>query len=118
MRIKIQQINIDIFSNQTLLEPIDCLFSLCKWKNDSKRFKTERYFSLKRIIDNYNVIIKAKNFYGQAIDSDIKQYEEVRKLTTEQGKDYTTGCLLDYDYIKNHCKLIALDFEQTKRIRC
>ena len=26
MRIKIEQMNIDIFSNQILLEPIDCLF--------------------------------------------------------------------------------------------
>ena len=26
--------------------------------------------------------------------------EEIRKLTTVQGEDYTTGCLLDYDYIK------------------
>ena len=31
------------------------------------------------------------------IDSDIKQYEEIRKLTRLQGEDYTTGCLLDYD---------------------
>ena len=36
-----------------------------------------------------------KNFYDQTIDSDIKRYEEIRKLTTGQGKDYTTGCLLD-----------------------
>ena len=25
---------------------------------------------------------------------------KLRKLATGQGKDYTTGCLLDYDYIK------------------
>ena len=31
------------------------------------------------------------------IDSDIKQYEEIRKLIRLQGEDYTTGCLLDYD---------------------
>ena len=29
-----------------------------------------------------------KNFYDQAIDSDIKQYEEIRKLTTGQGEHY------------------------------
>ena len=28
----------------------------------------------------------------QAIDSDIKQYEKVRKLTTGQGDDYITRC--------------------------
>ena len=43
-----------------------------------------------------------KIFYDQEIDSDIKQYREVRKLTARRGGDYTTGCLLDYDYIENH----------------
>ena len=43
-----------------------------------------------------------KNFHYQSINSDIKQYEEIRELTTGQGEDYTTGYLLDYDYVKNH----------------
>ena len=51
---------------------------------------------------NYNVIINGKNLYDQAIDSVIKRYKEIRKLTTVQGDDFTTGFLLDYDYIKNH----------------
>ena len=62
-----------------------------------KQFKTRRYYLPKNIIKNYNVIINAKNFYGQAIGSDIKRHKEIRKLTTGQGEDYTTGCLLDYD---------------------
>ena len=36
--------------------------------------------------------INGKNFYDSAIDSDIKRYEEIRKLTTGQSEDYTTGC--------------------------
>ena len=39
--------------------------------------------------------MNGKNFYDQAIDSDIKQYEEIRKLTTGQVEGCTT--LLDYD---------------------
>ena len=38
------------------------------------------------------------------IDSNIKRYEEIRKLTTGQNQDYTTGCSLDYDYIKSNYK--------------
>ena len=34
-----------------------------------------------------------KHFYDQPVDSDIKQYEEIRKLTIGQCEDYTTGCL-------------------------
>ena len=62
---------------------------------DSKRFNAKRYYLLKGIIKNYNVIMNGKNFYDQAIDYDIKRYEEIRKLTTGQGEDYTSGCLLD-----------------------
>ena len=43
------------------------------------------------------------------IDCDIKRSEEIKKLTTGHREDYTTGCLLDYDNIKNHYRLIAVD---------
>ena len=71
-----------------------------------------RIYIPKGIIKNY-VIINGKNFYDQAVDSDITQYEEIRKLTTGQGEDYTTGCLLDY-HIKNNYKLIATDLNKQK----
>ena len=47
--------------------------------------------------------------HDQGTDSDIKRYDEVRKFTTGQSEDYTTGCLFDYDYIKNQYRLIAVD---------
>ena len=49
------------------------------------------------------------------IDSDIKWYEEIKKLRTGQGEDCTTGCLLDYEYIKNRYRLIAADSIRQKR---
>ena len=58
---------------------------------------------------NYNVIITGKNFYDQGIDSDMKRYEEIRKSTTAKVEDYTTGCLLDNDYIKNR---LAVDLSR------
>ena len=57
-----------------------------------------------------------KNFHYQSINSDIKQYEEIRELTTGQGEDYTTGYLLDYDYVKNHYSLIAVDLSTQKEL--
>ena len=36
------------------------------------------------------MIINGKNFWDQTTDSDIKQHQEIRKLTTEKGEDYTT----------------------------
>ena len=80
----------------------------------NKIFKAKRYYLQKGIIDNYNFIINGKNFYDQPIDSDIKRYQEIRKLATGLGEDYTAGCSLDYDYIKNHYRLIAVDLSRQK----
>ena len=39
-------------------------------------------------------------------------YGNIRKITTGQGDDYTTGCLLDYICFKNHYKMIAVDLSK------
>ena len=39
-------------------------------------------------------------------------YENIRKIATGQGYDYTTGCLLEYIYFKNYCKMIAVDLSK------
>ena len=79
-----------------------------------KRFKARRYYLPKGIIINYNIIINGKNFDVQPVDSDIKRNEEIKNLTAGQGEGYTTGCLLDYDYIKNQYRLIAVDLSRQK----
>ena len=68
---------------------------------------------LKGIIYQKDLLIimssSVEKLYDQPIDSDIKQYEEIRKLTIGQEEDYTNGCLLDCDYMKNHYRLIAVE---------
>ena len=68
------------------------------------------------IIKNYQVIINAKNFYDQAVDPDIKQFKEIKKLSREKGEDYTTRCLLDYEYIKIHYRLVEVDLSRQKEL--
>ena len=41
-----------------------------------------------------------------------KQYDQVRKVSTEKGHDYTTGCLLDYPYLKGYYWLTAFDLSK------
>ena len=48
----------------------------------------------------------------------VKRYEEVRKITIGRGNDYTTGCLLDYQYFKDHYQLIAVRLSKQKKIIC
>ena len=64
----------------------------------------------------YNVLIDGRNFYDHPIDGLIKQYDEVRKVSTEYGDDYTTGCLLDYAYFKDNYRLIAVDLSKQKAL--
>ena len=41
-----------------------------------------------------------KKWSNQPIKNDLKTYDNIRKIATGQGDDYTTGCLLDYPYFK------------------
>ena len=57
-------------------------------------------------------MIDGKNFFDHAINSVIKTYENIRKITIGQGYDYRTDCLLDYSYFKDHYKMIAKDLSK------
>ena len=75
-----------------------------------------KYFLPRGEIENYNVLIDGINFYDQPINDIIKQYDEVRKVSTGYGDDYTTGCLLDYAYFKDNYRLIAVDLSKQKAL--
>ena len=59
-------------------------------------YSFKKYFLPRVKIENYNIEIDGKSFYDQPINDSIKQYDEIRKISTGQGDDYTTGCLLDF----------------------
>ena len=35
-------------------------------------------------------------------------YKNIRKIATGQGDDYTTACLLDYNYFRDNYKMIVI----------
>ena len=85
--------------------------------NDEAGIKNNiKYFLPRGEIKNYNVLIDGRNFYDQPINDIIKQYDEVRKVSTGYGDDYTTGCLLDYAYFKDNYRLIAVDLSKQKAL--
>ena len=85
--------------------------------NDEAGIKSnKKYFLPRGEIKNYNVLIDGRNFYDQPINDIIKQYDEVRKVSTGYGDDYTTGCLLDYAYFKDNYRLIAVDLSKQKAL--
>ena len=76
----------------------------------------KKYFLPRVKIENYNIEIDGKNFYDQPINDSIKQYNEIRKISTGQGDDSTTGFLLDFAYFENNCRLIAVDLSKQKAL--
>ena len=61
-------------------------------------------------------MIDGRNSYDQPINDIVKQYNEIRKVSTGYGDDYTTGCLLDYAYFKDNYRLIAVDLSKQKAL--
>ena len=76
----------------------------------------KKYFLPRVEIETYNIEIDGRNFYDQPINDSIKQYDEVRKVSTGPGEDYTTGCLLDYAYFKDNYRLITADLNKQKAL--
>ena len=76
----------------------------------------KKYFLPRVKIENYNIEIDGRNFYDQPINDSIKQCDEIRKISTGQHDDYTTGCLLDFAYFEKNYGLIAADLSKQKAL--
>ena len=76
----------------------------------------KKYFLPRVKIEKYNIEIDDRNFYDQPINDSVKQYDEIRKISTGQGDDYTTGCLLDFSYFEKSYRLIAVDLSKQKAL--
>ena len=61
-------------------------------------------------------MIDGKNFFDQPVKIDKVTYENIRKIATGQGDDYTTGCLLDYTYFKKYYKMITIDLSKQQAL--
>ena len=53
-------------------------------------------------------MIDGQNVFDQPIRNNLITYNNIRKITTDQGDDYATGYLLEYTYFKNYYKMIAI----------
>ena len=82
-----------------LVEPnfqgVNRLFVLA-FENDDHRTSDKRYYLPTVDIKDYNIVINGENFFDQPIKNNKVTYDNIRKIATGQGDDYTTGCLLDY----------------------
>ena len=62
--------------------------------------------------DNQVSVDSFKKYFNDS----IKQYDETREISTGQGDDYTTGCLLEFSYTEKNYRLIAIDLSKQKAL--
>ena len=85
--------------------------------NDQPTRNGQRKYYLPRIsLNKYNVIIDGRSFYDNPIESDIEKCRESKNVMIGKGEDYTIGSLLDYNYFKEHYKLVAGDLSKQKEL--
>ena len=63
-------------------------------------------------VNCYNVVIDGRNFFEQPVKNNFITYDNIWKIATGQGDDYTTGCLLDYNYFNSYYKMTATDLSK------
>ena len=63
-------------------------------------------------IKDYNIMIDGQNIFNQPVKSNLRIYDNIRKIKTDQRDDYTTSCLLDYNYFNKHYKMIPIDLSK------
>ena len=63
------------------------------FKGDDCLESHKQYYLPTVEIKDYNEMIDGRNFFDQPIKNHLKIYDNIRKITTGQGDDCTTGCL-------------------------
>ena len=76
----------------------------------------EQYYLATVEIKDYNIMINGENFFDEPIKNNKLTYDNIRKIATGQGDDYTTGCLLDYLYFADTYKMIAVDLSKQQAL--
>ena len=102
-----------------LVEPsfqgVNRLFVLA-FENDTQRISHSGYYLTNVEIKDYNIMINGENVFDQPVKNNKVTYENIRKIATGQGDDYTTGCLLDYPYFKDSYKTVAVDLSKQQAL--
>ena len=63
-------------------------------------------------VNCYNIVIDGRYFFEQPVKNNFITYDNIWKIATGEGDDYTTGCLLDYNYFNSYYKMTAIDLSK------
>ena len=94
---------------------VNRLFILA-FEDDAQRTAHNSYYLPIVKIKDYNIVINGENFFDQPIKNKKIAYDNIRKIATGYGDDYTTGCLLDYSYFVDTYQMIAVDLSKQEAL--
>ena len=102
-----------------LVEPsfqgVNRLFVLA-FENDNDGTSNEQSYLPTVEIKDYNTMINGENVFDQPIKNTKVTYDNIRKIATGQGDDYTTRCLLNYPYFANTYKMFAVNLSKQQAL--
>ena len=103
--------------NNNLNYLIDPTFSngnrlfVLSFENEDDRTSYNTYYLPSVEIKDYNVLIDGNAFFELPVKNIEETYEKITQIMGHSGY-YTRGNLLDYEYFKEHYKLIAVDLSK------
>ena len=77
------------------------------YENENDRTSFSKYYVPKIEIKDFNVLTDGKPFFEIPVKNKKEAYEAIIEMS--KSNDYLAGNLLDYEYFKEHYKLIARD---------
>ena len=80
------------------------------FENEDDRTSFSKYYLPKVEVKDFTVLIDGKPFFEIPVKNKEEAYEAIIEIS--KNNDYTTGNLLDYEYFKDHYKLIAIDLSK------
>ena len=101
--------NLNYFYDPTFSN-VNRLFVL-SFENEDDRTSYNKYYVPSVEIKDYNVLIDGNAFFELPIKNIEETYEKIIQITDHSGY-YTRGNLLDFEYFKEHFKLIAIDLSK------
>ena len=100
--------NLNILIDPTFTN-VNRLFVLAYQAADDRQ-SFSQFYLLKVMVKDFNVIIDKLAFFDLPIKTEEEAYEKI--IDISRNNEYTTGNLLDYDYLKKYYKLIAIDLSK------
>ena len=85
-------------------------FFILAYQTADGRQSFSQFYLPRVMVKDFNAIIDKLAFFDLPIKTEAEAYEQI--IDISRNNYYATSNLLDYDYFKKYCKLIAIDLSK------